>query len=346
MKAQLLTGIRQMELREVETPKIERPTDVLLRLEWIGVCGSDIHYYETGRIGSQVVQYPYSVGHECAATIVEIGEQVRGLQKGEPVAVDPAIFCSKCDQCLSGRHHTCRNLKFLGCPGQAPGCLSEFIVVPAECCFPTYYQITMQQAVLCEPFAIGVYAVQQSGLTRRQCAAVFGAGPIGLSCLLAARAAGAGNVYATEKITERMAAAKHAGADWTGSPDEEDVVAEISKLQPEGVDIAFECAGQQETLDQAVQVLKPGGVLMMIGIPREDRITFSPDLIRRKEISLINVRRQNHCTRKAIDLIAQKRVNLDFMVTHTFDFAHSKEAFDLVSEYRDGVIKALIKVGA
>jgi L-iditol 2-dehydrogenase len=344
MKAQVLTGIRQMELLEVSMPQIVNPTDVLLQLRWVGVCGSDIHYYETGRIGSQIVKYPYAVGHECSAMVVDFGSAVKGLRKGESVVVEPAICCHKCDQCKAGREHTCRSLKFLGCPGQVDGCLSEYIVMPQVCCFPTYDRITLQQAVLCEPFAIGVYAVQSSGIEKGQSAAIFGAGPIGLSCLSAARAQDAGPVYVTEKIQPRMEAASRAGADWVGNPDQTDVVSEILRQQPGGIDIAYECAGQQETLDQAIEVLKPGGKLMMIGIPREDRISFSPDLVRRKEITMINVRRQNQCTQKAIDLIGQQRVNLDFMITHTFDFAQSKEAFDLVAEYRDGVIKALIRI--
>jgi threonine dehydrogenase-like Zn-dependent dehydrogenase len=124
----------------------------------------------------------------------------------------------------------------------------------------------------------------------------------------------------------------------------QDVVKELLSLAPEGIDAAYECAGQQETIDQAVEVLRPGGTLMLIGIPREERVSFNPDLIRRKEISIINVRRQNHCTQKAVDLMAQGKANLDFMVTHRFDFDQSKEAFDLVAGYKDGVVKALIKV--
>lgn len=335
-----------MQLCEVATARIKEPTDVLLRLEWIGVCGSDMHYYETGRIGSQVVKYPFIVGHECSATVIDFGHEVSGLQKGDQVAVEPAISCSQCDQCRAGRPHTCRHLRFLGCPGQVEGCLSEFMVVPAACCFPTYGQITLQQAVLCEPFAIGVYAVERSGLQQGQSAAILGAGPIGLSCLAAARAEQAGGIFVTEKIDARLAAAARAGADWAANPENEDVVAQMRQRQADGFDIAFECAGQQETLDQAIEVLKPGGKLMIIGIPREERISFNPDLIRRKEITLINVRRQNHCTRKAMDLIAQHRVDLDDMITHTFSFAATREAFDLVAGYRDGVIKALIRVNA
>ncbi|MHC5082498.1 MAG: alcohol dehydrogenase catalytic domain-containing protein [Planctomycetota bacterium] len=344
MKAQMLTGIGQMEMMEIPAPKLENPNDVLLKIEYVGVCGSDVHYYETGRIGSQVVEYPYAVGHECSATVVEVGSGVKGLQAGQPVVVEPAISCRQCDQCKAGRWHTCRNLTFLGCPGQIPGCLCEYLVMPSECCFPTFDRITLQQGVLCEPFAIGVYAVQQSRIQAGKSIAILGAGPIGLSCLAAAQAENAANIYMTEIIPERIAAAAKAGATWVGNPHNENVVDEILKRQPGSVDIAYECAGQQETLDQSIEVLKPGGTLMLIGIPREERITFCPDMLRRKEISIINVRRQNHCTQRAIDLIAQKKANLDYMVTHTFDFTQSKQAFDLVAAYQDGAIKALIKI--
>lgn len=344
MKSQMLTGIRTMACCQVDAPKVINDTDVLLKIEYVGVCGSDVHYYETGRIGSQVVEYPYAVGHECSATVVDVGPAVKTLQKGEPVVVEPAVSCGQCDQCRAGRPHTCQNLKFLGCPGQIDGCLAEYLVMPAECCFPTKNRISLQQGVLCEPFAIGVYAVQQSRIRPGQTAAVFGAGPIGLSCLKAAQAQGVERIYMTEIIPERMEIARNAGSVWVGNPDAENVVRAMAHLEPGGIDVAFECAGRQETLDQAVDMLKPGGTLMLIGIPRAERISFCPDSIRRKEISMVNVRRQNHCTQKAMDLIAEGKVDLDFMITHTFEFNQSQRAFDLVADYKDGVVKALIKV--
>jgi L-iditol 2-dehydrogenase len=342
MKAQRLTGIRHMDPCEVFTPKVVYGNDVLLKIKYIGVCGSDVHYYETGCIGSQVVRYPFTVGHECSAMVEDFGSAVTHLEKGEPVVVEPAVSCWQCEQCKAGRPHTCQNLTFLGCPGQIEGCLSEYLVMPSECCFPTKDRITLEQGTLCEPFAIGLYAVQQSGLGSGQTAVILGAGPIGLSCLAAAKSQAASKVFMTEKIAERIRIAQDAGAAWVGNPNSQDIVKEINALEPEGVDIAFECAGQQETIDQAIDVLKPGGTLMLIGIPREERVSFSPDLMRRKEISIINVRRQNHCTAKAIDLIADKKVDLNFMITHRFDFDRSKEAFDLVASYKDGVVKALI----
>src|SRR5512137_1373554 len=109
--------------------------DVKIRMLVLGICGSDIHYYTTGKIGSQVVQYPFTVGHECAGIVVETGSKVTRVQKGDIIAIEPAMWCGSCDQCLAGRHHTCRKLRFLGCPGQAEGSLSEFIVMPETSCF-------------------------------------------------------------------------------------------------------------------------------------------------------------------------------------------------------------------
>lgn len=331
-----------MEFREMPKPEIQNDNEVLLKIDRVGVCGSDVHYYETGRIGSQVVQFPFRVGHECSATVVEVGGAVRSVQVGQPVIVEPAVVCHQCDQCKSGRENTCRKLKFLGCPGQLEGCLCDFIVMPQECCFPTHGKLTADQGVLCEPFAIGIYAVKQSRMVSGMTAGVLGAGPIGLSCLEAARIVGARAIYSTDKIDARVKIAHKAGAIWAGNPDQEDIVGSILRKEALGLDVIFECAGQQAAIDQALDLLRPGGTLMLVGIPREDRISFSIDKLRRKEITVINVRRQNHCTQTAIDWIASGKANLDYMVTHHFPFEKTQQAFDLVAGYKDGVIKAMI----
>ena len=344
MKAVVLTGIGQMEIRDIPAPTIKNDLDVLLKIEMVGVCGSDVHYYETGRIGSQVVQYPYMVGHECGATVVETGGSVSRVKVGDQVAVDPAIVCHNCDQCRAGRENTCRNLRFLGCPGQIDGCLCEYMIMPQDSLYPTDGQITLAQAVLSEPLSIGVYAVRQADLGKNADIAILGAGPIGLSVLIAAHYKNIRSAHVTDRINDRVAIAKSAGADWAGNPDDQDVVKSVLDIQNAGMDVVFECAGQQEALDNAIDMLKPGGKLMVLGIPREDRVSFSIDKIRRKEITIINVRRQNNCVQATIDLIASGRVDVDFMITHQFDFSQAKEAFDLVAQYRDGVIKALIEL--
>ena len=344
MKAAVLTGIRQMELREVPDPVVEKDTDVLLKVEKVGVCGSDVHYYETGRIGSQVVRFPFIVGHECAATVADVGAGVTRVKVGQAVVVEPAVSCHTCEQCRQGRENTCFNLRFLGTPGQGDGCLCEYLVMPEECCLPTDGRISVEQGVLCEPLAIAVYAVKQSRLPEDADVAMLGAGPIGLSCMVSAKAEGVRACYLTEKIEERVETARKGGATWVGNPLKEDVVAAVLERQPLGMDVVYECAGQQETIDQAIELLKPGGKLMLIGIPREDRVSFSIDKMRRKEITIVNVRRQNRCTQAAIDLLASGKGDVDFMVTHRFGMEQAKDAFELVADYRDGVVKAMIEM--
>jgi L-iditol 2-dehydrogenase len=343
MKAVVLTGIRQMEIRDLPEPAIKKDDEVLLKIEKVGVCGSDVHYYETGRIGSQIVQYPFIVGHECTATVKAIGNKVSRVKVGQQVVVEPAVSCHNCDQCRRGRENTCLNLRFLGTPGQGNGCLCEYIVMPERNCFPINGEIGLEQGVLCEPLAIAVYSVKQSQMPENADVAILGAGPIGLSCLITAKAEDARTCYVTEKIPERVQVARNAGATWVGNPDKQDVVKEVIRQQSFGVDVVFECAGQQETIDQGVELLKPGGKLILVGIPRIERISFSIDKIRRKEITIINIRRQNKCTQTAIDLVASGRVNVDFMITHRFRFEQTQDAFDMVAEYRDGVVKALIE---
>lgn len=345
MKAFVLTGIRKMEMREVPTPAIEAADDVLLRLASVGVCGSDVHYYTTGRIGSQVVQYPFTVGHECAAVVEKVGRGVTRVKPGDRVAIEPAISCGRCDQCRCGRPHTCRTLRFLGCPGQVAGCLSEFMVMPEACCFPIPASMSFDQAVFSEPLSIGVYAVRQSVPMAGARIGILGAGPIGLSVLLPARAQGAAAIYVTDKLDYRLDMARRVGADWTANPERDNAVKGVREREPLLLDAVFECCGEQEAIDQAVEMLKPGGKLMLIGIPTVDRIAFTIDVARRKELCLQNVRRQNHCVQPALDMLAAGTVRLDGLITHRVPFAETRAAFDMVAGYRDGVIKAVVEMG-
>lgn len=342
MKAAFLTGIGRIEIRDAPDPKLTRPGDVLLRVATVGVCGSDVHYFRAGRIGCQVVEYPWMVGHECAGRVVEVGAEVKHLEVGQRVAVDPLISCGQCDQCRQGRQHTCRNQRFLGCPGQLPGALAECLVLPAECCHPIPEAMTFVRATLVEPFSIGLYAQRRAGAPPGAALAVLGSGPIGLCVLLACRAAGAGAVYVTDLVEERLELARRCGASWTANPRRTDIVAATRELEPLGLDYVFECAGEQETLDQGVALLKPGGTLLIVGIPEDVRISFNIDLLRRKELRIENVRRQNQCLAPAIEMVARGAVDLDPLATHHFPLAEAQAAFELVAGYRDGVVKAII----
>jgi L-iditol 2-dehydrogenase len=346
MKAVYLTGLRKMELRQQPAPCLAGPRDVLLRIDTLGVCGSDIHYFTQGKIGTQGVEFPHILGHEFAAKVVEVGPEVKGLQPGQRVAVDPLVPCGKCDQCRTGRKHTCRDQKFLGNPGQLPGALVEYMTLPAACCVPVPDSLSDDQTALVEPLSIGVYAAQMAQLAPGARIGIIGSGPIGLCTLLAARALEQATVYVTELVDERRAVASACGAHWTGNPRQEDVVAAIRRLEPLGLDAVFECAGEQDAIDQGLELLKPGGALLIIGIPEVDRISFNINLARRDELRILNVRRQNECVEQAIELIANGRIDVRPLITHHFPLEETARAFELVSKRTDGVVKAIIRISA
>lgn len=344
MKAVRLTGINQMQMFDVPSPKIKSDEDVLIKMTHVGVCGSDVHYYENGKIGNQIVTYPFTVGHEGAGIVVSTGTKVSKVKPGDRIAIDPAMPCGECDQCRSNRSHTCRKLRFLGCPGQAEGCLSEYIVMPENSCFPLPDEITQDEASLSEPLCVGYYAVKLSEMKPGAAVGILGAGPIGMSVLVSSFINKPGNVFVTDKLDYRLNIAKNNGAWWTGNPNITDISAEVKKLQPEMLDVVFECCGQQEAIDQAINLLKPGGKLMIVGIPEVPRYSFSVDEMRHKEICIQNVRRQNGVVEECLKHIQSGRIKMNDWVTHRFPLEKTAQAFELVANYRDQVLKAMIEI--
>jgi L-iditol 2-dehydrogenase len=206
--------------------------------------------------------------------------------------------------------------------------------------------MTMAQAALVEPFSVALHAQSIAGTWPDAKIAILGAGPIGLCVLAACRIATPCTTYVTDLYDARLAAAREYGADWTGNVRRLDGVRAVAEHEPLGMDFVFECAGEQATLDQAVEMLKPGGVLVIVGIPESDRIQFDPHALRRKELEIRNVRRQNHRTADAVRMIASGTANLDRLVTHQFPLDQTKAALDLAADYADGVIKAMVHVFA
>lgn len=323
-------------------PKIQNDTDVLIKMKVVGICGSDVHYYVSGKIGGQIVRYPFPVGHEGAGEVISVGRNVSRVKPGDRIAIEPAMPCGECDQCKANRPHTCRKLRFLGCPGQADGCLSEYIVMPENSCFRIADTMSYTEAAISEPLAIGVYAVNQSIPMKGATIGILGFGPIGMSVILPAIAKGAERIFVTDLIDERLSIAKACGATWIGNSARENVVAEITAKEPLLLDVVFECCGKQEAMDQAIDMLKPGGKLMIIGIPEFDRWNISVDKLRHKEICIQSVRRQNHSVEEALESMGNGRLNVEKMATHRFSFDQTKAGFDLVSRYEDGVMKAMI----
>jgi L-iditol 2-dehydrogenase len=342
MKAMKLTGLSKIEIVENPVPYIKNPGDVLVKMKSVGICGSDIHYYKEGRIGSQVVKFPFTLGHEGAGIVEEIGREVKNVRPGDRIAIDPSMPCFSCDQCKEGRYHTCRNISFLGCPGQAEGCLSEYVVIPSESCFKLEKNISLDEAAMSEPLSVGLYATRLSVPLKGAKIGILGSGPIGISVMLSAVHYGAAKVYMTDLIDERLAIASSMGAHWTGNPGKKDIVSEILEKEIQQLDAVFECCGKQEALNQAIRMLKPGGKLVIVGVPDFDSWIIGTDEMRKKELCIQNVRRQNKSLETTLELISTGSIHLDKMQTHSFRFEQIKDAFDMVAGYKDGVVKAMI----
>lgn len=350
MRVALFTAPRTLEIVERPKPRLARPNDVLLRIDRLGVCGSDVHYYLNGRIAEQLLEYPASLGHECSGTVEEVGGEAAPLAPGDRVAVDPAFSCGQCDQCREGRRNTCRRLQFMGCPGEAPGAAAEFRLLPAANCEKIPDSMSLDEAALVEPLSVGLHAVRLAQLASNATVVVFGAGPIGLSVLLCCKALESPVVYVTDLFESRLAVARRCGADWTGSvvkdraADADGVMEGILQQRPLGVDVAFECSGDPTCVDQAARLLRPGGTLVLVGVPTERETSFDSHRMRRRELTVRNVRRQNGCVAPAIRLVAEGRIDVRPLLTHHFPLDRIGEAFELVAGYRDGVIKAMIEL--
>jgi L-iditol 2-dehydrogenase len=324
-------------------PVLDDINKVLIKIAAVGVCGSDMHYYKHGRIGEQVVEYPYTIGHEAAGYIEKIYGDSKDLKVEQLVAIEPAVSCGQCDQCRAGRHHTCRHIQFMGAPGQIQGLMKEYVTVPTQNVFPVPESFSANEAAFVEPMSIGTYAVKLGQISEKDNIGIIGVGPIGMSVLLSLKYWGNNQQYVWDKLDYRLENAKKAGVLWSGNPEKIKIQKELQNILPEELDIVFECCGEQEALDTALDVLKPGGKLVIVGIPSEDRISFDMNDLRRKEISIINVRRQNHSVEDAIKIIDHFRPLDGFLITHTFNYNQTNEAFKLVNDYADNVVKAVVK---
>ncbi len=340
MKALFLSAPRSFEYLDAPSPECS-PGMVKVRMKYVGICGSDIHYYATGRIGDQVVRYPFVLGHEGSG---EIADGSGPLRSGTPVYIEPAMVCHACDQCLAGRENTCRKLKFLGNPLEHAGCMSEEIVLPSDCIVRLPEWLGQEEAVLLEPLSIGAYAVRRSGALKGCRAAVVGAGPIGLSVLLALEDFKPRRIFVSEPVPARREAAEKLGANGSFDPGPAGAAPAMVAATDGGADISFECAGTQESIDDAAKMLRPGGTMVLIGIPEGlDRVTYDPHLARRRELTVVNIRRQNRCTEAALSILAARRDAAGVLITHRFSPVRAGEAFDLVEKKADGSIKVVLQ---
>jgi L-iditol 2-dehydrogenase len=280
------------------------------------------------------------LGHEPAGKIVKTGAGVTGLAAGDRGALEPALYCYHCEFCLSGRHNVCANIRFLSSP-DIPGFFRELINLPAANFLPIAGRMSFGEAALAEPLAIALHSLRLASIRPGETVAVIGAGPIGLLTIAALRAVKAERVWAVEPLAHRRELARGIGADAAVEPGEaaEEILRSTGQR---GVDCAIDCAAGEDTTNQAVQLARNAGRVALTGIHSIPRVSLDGSAMRRKELTIYNVRRSNHETEEALELL---RAHPDWfapLLTHTRQIERIDEAFSIASQYRDGVGKMIV----
>lgn len=317
------------------------PGEVQVRVEAVGICGSDLHAYLEGAVGSTPNLYPMVIGHEPAGTIIKTGAGVTGLTSGDRGALEPAIYCYHCEFCSTGHHNVCAKLRFMSSPGD-PGFFREVVNLPAKNFLPIPAEMSAEEATLAEPLAIALHSLRLASIEPGETVGVIGAGPIGLLTIASLRVAGAGRVWAIEPLAHRRELALALGAAAAIPP--EDAVHEImTATSHRGVDCAMDCAAAEDTTNQAVQLTRNAGRVALTGIHTIPRVALDGSAMRRKELTLFNVRRSNHETREAIELLRAHTQWFRPLLTHTRPIDRIDDAFAIASQYRDGVGKMIVR---
>ncbi|MGD0878179.1 MAG: alcohol dehydrogenase catalytic domain-containing protein [Anaerolineales bacterium] len=314
MKAIRLHAPNDLRLQEESVPE-PGPGEALVRVDVVGICGSDLHWFSEAGIGDAKLNRPLVLGHEFAGVIAS------GPRLGERVAVDPAIPCHTCEFCRQGNPNLCEHLRFAG-HGMEDGALREFIVWPEECLFRLPEALSQADGAMLEPLGVAIHAVDLAHLRTGMTVGVFGCGPIGLLTIQMAQMAGANRVFATEPLPHRMQAALRLGAqDW---------------LPAQAVDVAFEVAGNNDALETAFSAVKPGGKVILAGIPADDQSTFTASVARRKGLTIKMVRRMKFTYPRAIQLVERGQVDVRSLVTKRFPLEQAQQAF-ILAQKREGL---------
>ncbi|HBY61722.1 MAG TPA: alcohol dehydrogenase [Solibacterales bacterium] len=334
-----LVGLKRFRLVEGPPPE-PAPGEVLARVEAVGLCGSDLHNFMEGGIGDAPALYPMVLGHEPAGTIVRCGAGVTGWSAGDRVALEPAIYCYHCEFCLAGRHNVCTHLRFMSTTPD-PGYFRQFVTVPAANLLPLPAGIGFAEGTLFEPLAVALHSMTFAGVKLGETAAVFGAGPIGLLTVAALKMAGAKTLFVVEPVAHRRAMALAMGAD-AAFDAAEPVKMLLRETRGRGVDVAVDCAAKEDTINQCLHATRNAGRVVITGIPSEVRIPLEFHVLRRKEIRFFNVRRSNHTSELALELLAAAPERFAPMVTHRRPMDEVQGAFELLETYGDGVGKIVL----
>ena len=343
MKVAVMLGIGKMgfEERDIPNPKDD---EVLVKLEYVGICGSDLHYYETGAIGDYVVEPPFVLGHEPGGTVVEVGKNVKHLKVGDRVALEPGKTCGHCEFCKTGRYNLCPDVVFFATP-PVDGVFQEYVAHEADLCYKLPDNVSTLEGALIEPLAVGFHAAIQGDAHLGQRAVVMGAGCIGLVSMMALKARGVSEVYVVDIMEKRLEKALELGAAGVINGAEEDVLERVKELTDgAGMDLVIETAGTEITTRQAIHMAKKGSNIVLVGYSKSGEMTLPMSLVLDKELTFKTVFRYRHIYPMAIDAVAAGKVNLKGIVTDVFGLDEVQKAMDYSVNNKADIVKAVIRI--
>lgn len=343
-KVAYMTGLSTMEVKEVPMPEGElAPNDVLVNIKAVGICASDLHFYDTGRCGELELTLPSVLGHEPAGVVVEVGSAVKHLKAGDRVFVDPQRPCGQCEHCLKGDYNLCDNMQCMSV--EAEGAFAQYSVRPANMCQKIPDDMPFEAAAMLEPFSFACSVVEKGDMVPGKSVAILGSGPIGLSVLLAAKAYGATDIFMTDMVDNRLEKAKEMGATRVINIKEEDYTEVIKReTNQRGVDIVIDTTGHESTYRTFHKAVIRGGSIVLVGIGPGEYYDINLAYIRDNEMKLVGIFRFANTSRRAIDMIRTGRVDISQLVSHRMPLEKISEAFDLVRSKADGVIKVVVNM--
>lgn len=335
------TGLMQAEAQTRPTPQ-PQAGEVLVAVRHVGVCGSDLHYFQHGKVGPYEVSYPFILGHECAGEIVAVGEGVDPARIGEQVALEPGVTCGKCVYCKTGRYNLCPEVKFFATPPY-DGTFCEYVAHPAEMCFPLSAGMDTLEGCLIEPLAVGMHAAAQGGACIGQTAVVLGSGCIGLCTLMSLKARGVSKVYVVDVIAKRLAKAAELGADEAIDASSQDAVARVMELTcGRGADVVIETAGATRTTQQTAELVARGGAIVIVGLSPDPLVPFPMGIAADKEATIKTVFRYRNQYPAAIEAVASGRIPVRKIATDIRPFDQTVQGLtDNVMNKQD-IVKMVI----
>jgi L-iditol 2-dehydrogenase len=343
IKAAVLFEKSKIRFENIPVPKVE-PDRVLIKLDYVGVCGSDSHLFANGFIGETQITYPMVLGHEPGGTIVQTGQNVHNFKVGDRVAVEPGIPCWKCDNCKQGKYNLCTNVYFYASLPVREGCFSEYISHPANLCFKLPDNVSTLEGALMEPLAVGFHAATQSGAVVGKSVAILGSGCIGLVTLLSLKSMGINDITVIDILENRLNKAKELGAKHIINASKTDPIKKLLEITGSGADYTFETAGSDTTLMQISKMTKRGGTITLVGYTSKGIAKMNVNWIIDNEMTIKTVFRYRNHYPTIIKAVSEGLIPLKKIATDIFEFKDIQKGMEYALQHQDTVTKAVIRI--